>query len=133
LIDRANVHEFLDKLLNGKSPEEQAATLREILIEYWVFGGIEPSDEDRLLLLDQEVADLIQRGLKIPAVKRVRELTGLALIDAKRWVEGDLSSQNKIDIISGKDASWLSLHRLTFVRSEAIICQLAKEYHVEWP
>jgi ribosomal protein L7/L12 len=42
-------------------------------------------------LLDErgraEVEDLLTAGKPIPAVRRVRELTGLRLIDAKRLVE----------------------------------------------
>jgi ribosomal protein L7/L12 len=34
-----------------------------------------------------EVEDLLAAGKSIPAVRRVRELTGLRLIDAKRLVE----------------------------------------------
>jgi ribosomal protein L7/L12 len=47
--------------------------------------------EHLVALLDQagkaEVDDLLARGKFIYAVRRVRELTGLRLIDAKRLVE----------------------------------------------
>ena len=56
-----------------------------------------PQDADRRSgeqladLLDErgraEVEDLLTAGEPIPAVRRVRELTGLRLIDAKRLVE----------------------------------------------
>lgn len=36
---------------------------------------------------DPEVRDYLARGLKINAIKRVRELTGLGLKEAKDWVE----------------------------------------------
>jgi ribosomal protein L7/L12 len=47
--------------------------------------------ESLISLLDQagraEVEALVARGEFVPAVRRVRELTGLRLIDAKRTVE----------------------------------------------
>jgi ribosomal protein L7/L12 len=47
--------------------------------------------ESLISLLDQagrtEVEALVARGEFVPAVRRVRELTGLRLIDAKRAVE----------------------------------------------
>lgn len=47
--------------------------------------------EQLVALLDEqgraEIEDLLAAGKSIPAVRRVRELTGLRLIDAKRLVE----------------------------------------------
>ena len=42
--------------------------------------------------LEAELADLIQRGKKVSATKRLREATGAGLAEAKQWVDEYLAA-----------------------------------------
>jgi ribosomal protein L7/L12 len=47
----------------------------------------ESSHAEELLAPDEEIRDLLARGKKIQAIKRVRELTGMGLKEAKDYVD----------------------------------------------
>ncbi len=63
---------------------------------------------EELLAPDEEIRDLLAHGKKIQAIKRVRELTGMGLKEAKDYVEALPHAPPLGQLVPGCDAQPLS-------------------------
>ena len=63
---------------------------------------------EELLAPDEEIRDLLARGKKIQAIKRVRELTGMGLKEAKDYVEALPHAPPLGQLVPGRGAQPLS-------------------------
>lgn len=88
-VDRKAVHQFLNDLVAGQPPQEQAAILKDIIVDEFCFSGIE--DDKNLTDLEKEVhAEMSQpdaASKKIAVIKKAREVAGMGLAEAKAFVE----------------------------------------------
>lgn len=127
-MNRKDAHQFFDRLVAGKPVEEQLAMLKEVIVDYWLFAGIQESLANELGKIEQEVAVLMQNNQKIPAIKQVRAATGLGLKEAKDWVEGNFPEYSKAEAM----AKELKFKSRSVDRPQEIVQQLAMEYNVPW-
>lgn len=85
-FNRADIYKFLDRLVNS-NPDDAVGMLKDIIVGYWFFPNGDGSEYAELNDLEKEVSDLMNSAKKIEAIKRVREVTGLGLAEAKNFVE----------------------------------------------
>lgn len=85
-LSRSMAYKFLARLVD-KHPDDAIGILKDIIVGYWLFPNGDGAEFAQLTDLEKEVSNLMATGLKLQAIKRVREVTGLGLKDAKDYVE----------------------------------------------
>lgn len=85
-LDRAATYKFLAKLTETY-PDDALGILKDIIVDYWFFPNGDGTQYAALTDLEREVADLMASNQKIHAIKKVREVTGMGLKEAKDYVE----------------------------------------------
>lgn len=86
-VDRQAVYDLLADIAANSAPEEQVAILKDIVVEEFCFKGI--TDDDNLTALAAEISESMKKnpGQKIKNIKKVRDVTGMGLAEAKAYVE----------------------------------------------
>lgn len=87
-MDKKAAYVFLQELVQ-KYPGDAVLMLQDIIVDYLLFphgDGVE-APEASLGDMDKEVAQMMNTGQKINAVKLVRDRMGVSLKEAKDYVE----------------------------------------------
>lgn len=123
-MNKLLVYKFLNELVQ-KYPSDAVPMLQDIIVDYLLFphgDGVEPPPTANLNEMDQQIAGMMSRGEKIPAVKLVRDKLGCGLKEAKDYVE------NRQWPTSGKLSEKAMEMQLRYVNN--VLDKIRKDYNI---
>lgn len=90
-LTRQEIHNFLNRLLQGESANESVCILKEVIIDYFCFECKNPdvTVEDYIKDIRSIIKNTQSKGVtdKISWIKKVREDSGMGLAEAKYFIE----------------------------------------------
>jgi ribosomal protein L7/L12 len=86
-VNRQSIHNFLNDLIGGESDSEKISILKDVIVNEFCFNGVE--DDRNMSELETEIHTSMKTdpSKKINCIKKVRDVTGIGLKEAKEYVE----------------------------------------------